>query len=273
MADLYNMSCQFHMVDVERLVQFACLKAGESVLDLCTGTGYVALEARKRVQDGRVAAIDFNPAMLDEARKGAEAAGFSGLIELIQGDVRDKEVLQRIKGPNCSGFDVITCLWGSGLTRSHEHVAMWAEFLAPNGRLVIDHPVSSDELGVLGFDDLSGNQLFSWEVADSDSWEVCKQELETLIHRVGLRMDRGERLYPERNRFGIDFIRSFSTEMWAQNGQSGQPDRSFTLEVARRIRDGMRNYWYDEPLRVHGRPKGIPRNKVVAWLAVLRKGN
>jgi hypothetical protein len=38
------------------------------------------------------------------------------------------------------------------------------------------------------------------------------------------------------------------------------------------VRIGMRNYWYSEPMRVLGQPYGIPRNKVVSWLAVLRQG-
>jgi ubiquinone/menaquinone biosynthesis C-methylase UbiE len=66
MADVYNRSCQCHMVDVERLTKLACFKTGESVLDLCTGTGWVALEAKRRVQHGRVVAMDFDPAMISD---------------------------------------------------------------------------------------------------------------------------------------------------------------------------------------------------------------
>jgi hypothetical protein len=150
---------------------------------------------------------------------------------------------------------------------------MWAGLLAPGGRLVIDYPIASDALGVLSFEDLKGNRIFSWEVADSDSWGLCEEELETLVRKTGLQMGIKKRLYPEQNRFGIEFIRNLSTAIWVESGESGQPNRSFVLRVAELLRIGMRNYWFSEPMWVLGRPRGIPRNKVVSWLAVLRQGN
>jgi len=61
----------------------ASVGPGDSVLDVCTGTGDLAVELRKRVgAAGRVAAVDFSQAMLDA---GAFKFGANG-IETSLGD-------------------------------------------------------------------------------------------------------------------------------------------------------------------------------------------
>lgn len=54
----------------KRLVSLSNLKDGEKVLDLCTGTGKLALLLSEKVgTEGSVFGVDFSPEMLDEARK------------------------------------------------------------------------------------------------------------------------------------------------------------------------------------------------------------
>lgn len=59
---------------------------GMTVLDVCTGTGDLALAARRRGRAGRVIGIDFSMGMLREAKPKVESAGFGSSILLVRGD-------------------------------------------------------------------------------------------------------------------------------------------------------------------------------------------
>jgi ubiquinone/menaquinone biosynthesis C-methylase UbiE len=69
----------------EVFVPFAGPKRGERALDLACGTGLVARHVAPLVgEDGRVVAVDINPAMLEVARKQPAPAGAA--IEWLEGD-------------------------------------------------------------------------------------------------------------------------------------------------------------------------------------------
>ncbi len=54
---------------IERLLRRAHLKSAETVLDLGTGTGSVAIAAATKLgPDGRIIAVDISPELLDKAR-------------------------------------------------------------------------------------------------------------------------------------------------------------------------------------------------------------
>jgi ubiquinone/menaquinone biosynthesis C-methylase UbiE len=60
----------------EKMLEFARLQPGESVLDVGCGTGTVAILARRQVgPTGEVCGIDASPEMVDRARKKAKRAG------------------------------------------------------------------------------------------------------------------------------------------------------------------------------------------------------
>jgi demethylmenaquinone methyltransferase / 2-methoxy-6-polyprenyl-1,4-benzoquinol methylase len=62
----------------ERAADRAALGPGDSALDICCGTGDLALELARRVSpDGRVVGCDFSEPMLDLAREKAAARGES----------------------------------------------------------------------------------------------------------------------------------------------------------------------------------------------------
>src|SRR5580765_7636684 len=64
----------------ERAADRADLRPGDSALDVCCGTGDLALELAGRVApDGRVVGCDFSEPMLDLAREKAAARGASGV--------------------------------------------------------------------------------------------------------------------------------------------------------------------------------------------------
>src|SRR5437762_845462 len=72
--------------------QFAQIKKGDVVIDLGSGAGNDAFIARHETgETGKVIGIDFTPAMIDKARRNAEARGLNN-VEFRQGDIDDMPV-------------------------------------------------------------------------------------------------------------------------------------------------------------------------------------
>jgi ubiquinone/menaquinone biosynthesis C-methylase UbiE len=65
------------------LVEQAGLEPGQRVLDLGCGTGTLALLVKEREPDARVAGLDADPEMLEQARSKADRAGIE--LDLIEG--------------------------------------------------------------------------------------------------------------------------------------------------------------------------------------------
>jgi demethylmenaquinone methyltransferase/2-methoxy-6-polyprenyl-1,4-benzoquinol methylase len=110
-----------------RAVKLARLPEDGSLLDACTGTGDVALAARKLHPRRRIAAVDFSGGMLGRARVKLAGRG----VSLIQGDclripVRDQT------------FDAVTVAWGlRNLSDVPAGLEEMARVLKKGGRLVI----------------------------------------------------------------------------------------------------------------------------------------
>jgi ubiquinone/menaquinone biosynthesis C-methylase UbiE len=84
----------------KRLLELADLKAGETVLDVATGTGLVATVAAQLVGTrGKVIGVDFSPEMLAQAKQ--KATGIPQL-EFQEGDA------EKLNFPDES-FDVVLC--------------------------------------------------------------------------------------------------------------------------------------------------------------------
>jgi arsenite methyltransferase len=72
--------------------QFAKIKKGDVVIDLGSGAGNDAFIARHETgETGKVIGIDFTPAMIEKARRNAEARGFHN-VEFRQGDIEKMPV-------------------------------------------------------------------------------------------------------------------------------------------------------------------------------------
>ena len=108
------------------LVAFACVQAGETVLDVGTGTGVVAITAARA--GARVSALDLTPELLEQAR---ENAAISRQTEVVwtEGDA------EKLPYPDAS-FDVVLSQFGHMFApRPDVVVAEMHRVLKPKGRI------------------------------------------------------------------------------------------------------------------------------------------
>jgi demethylmenaquinone methyltransferase/2-methoxy-6-polyprenyl-1,4-benzoquinol methylase len=130
--DLMNsaMTAGLHHQWRERAVDRADVGPGSDALDVCCGTGDLALALRRRIgPDGRVVGCDFSEPMLEIARQksGEEGLavefGWADALELPYGE---------------GSFDAVTVGFGArNLADLEKGLAEMARVLRPGGRLVI----------------------------------------------------------------------------------------------------------------------------------------
>jgi demethylmenaquinone methyltransferase/2-methoxy-6-polyprenyl-1,4-benzoquinol methylase len=114
----------------QRAVDRAEVGPGSDALDICCGTGDLALELRRRIgPDGRVVGSDFSEPMLEIARRksGEEGLpvefGWADALDLPYGD---------------ASFDAVTIGFGArNLADLEKGLSEMARVLRPGGRLVI----------------------------------------------------------------------------------------------------------------------------------------
>jgi demethylmenaquinone methyltransferase / 2-methoxy-6-polyprenyl-1,4-benzoquinol methylase len=130
--DLMNsaMTAGLHHQWRERAVERAEVGPGSDALDVCCGTGDLALELRRRIgPDGRVVGCDFSEPMLELARRksGEEGLpvefGWADALDLPYGD---------------ASFDAVTIGFGArNLADLDRGLSQMARVLRPGGHLVI----------------------------------------------------------------------------------------------------------------------------------------
>ena len=98
----YDSEGRGHPENAKRLLEFVPIQSGQTVLDLATGTGLVAIPVAKAVeQEGSVIGVDMSTGMLTQAKAKIKAESIQNL-ELIESDV---EVIDF----NYEQFDIIFC--------------------------------------------------------------------------------------------------------------------------------------------------------------------
>lgn len=134
---------------VDHCLERAALRQGESVLDLGTGTGAVAVLAAEAVGErGKVTAVDLSPEMLALARK--RAAGLSN-IEIREGRAEDIPV-------GDGGLDAIIASLSLMYAIDRAAAAReCARVLRPGGRLVAAVWASPDEADIVRFQQTAGS--------------------------------------------------------------------------------------------------------------------
>ena len=109
----------------------AALAAGDRALDVCTGTGDLALALAARTTDaGEVVGLDVSSEMLHIAREKARAGG----VHNVQFDTADATALPL---PD-NGFDAATVAFGVRNLESLDHgLAEMSRVVRPGGRVVV----------------------------------------------------------------------------------------------------------------------------------------
>jgi demethylmenaquinone methyltransferase/2-methoxy-6-polyprenyl-1,4-benzoquinol methylase len=108
----------------------------ETLLDICCGTGDIALQGRRGRSSGRpgaarVVGVDFSGAMLALGLQKVSAAGESGHIALVRGDAMRLPAADR-------SVDAVTIAFGiRNVQRPDVACAEIARVLRPRGRLAI----------------------------------------------------------------------------------------------------------------------------------------
>ncbi|MDJ0599414.1 MAG: methyltransferase domain-containing protein [Crocosphaera sp.] len=107
-ANLYNQRSttydqgDFHPKLVDLLLKYLAIEPRQTVLDLATGTGLVAIEAAKKVSnEGHVIGVDMANLMLAEAQKKVKNLNLNN-IEFLLADIENIDLHE-------SKFDRITC--------------------------------------------------------------------------------------------------------------------------------------------------------------------
>jgi ubiquinone/menaquinone biosynthesis C-methylase UbiE len=135
-------SLSFFPETAKRLIDHLRLRPTDKLLDVCTGTGCVALRAAERLSEGQVTGIDLSSGMLQQAKKtamdggNAGNAGTIGSAKFIQMDVDDLS-LENLNRPD-EFFDVATCSFGlfflEDMTKGLSNIA---KTVRPGGKVAI----------------------------------------------------------------------------------------------------------------------------------------
>lgn len=121
-------------IEVPLMVRALGLPTGGRVLEVGCGRGVAIPVLARLLRPSRLAGLDLDPALLDEARAHADAEGIA--VELVPGDVRCMPF------PD-GAFDLVvdfgTCYH---IARAGEALAEIARVLAPGGLFVHETPLS-----------------------------------------------------------------------------------------------------------------------------------
>ncbi|KIW02353.1 uncharacterized protein PV09_06175 [Verruconis gallopava] len=133
-----TMTHSFHERAAENIVEITCIRKGQHVLDLATGTGNVALKAAAMVgKSGRVLGIDISDQFLSLAMTKAEQLSVQDIVQFEQQDVMN---LHLPEGFEKNSFDTVTCASAIAMFPDPNAVVrtVASEFLKPGGIFVAD---------------------------------------------------------------------------------------------------------------------------------------
>lgn len=188
------------------------------VLDLCTGSGALALAIAQARPDAVVHAVELEPAALAWARRNAEARAVAGdtPIQLHQGDVTDRLLLAKLEGavdlivanppyipegaelePEVAEHDPHTALFGGpdGLSVIKPMISNVARWLRIGGAVAIEH----DDTNGAGVAALFGARRVFGDVAEHPDLAgkprfVVARRVATEVERDRSELDEDERM-------------------------------------------------------------------------------
>lgn len=141
-------------MDAVLLSGFACVRPGERVLDLGTGTGILPILLSAKTQGREFVGLEIQPESADMARRSVEYNGIGDRVRIVEGDLREASA----RFGNAS-FDVVTANppymeAGAGLSNPQSEKAIarheicctfrdvareTAKVLPPGGRFFLVH--------------------------------------------------------------------------------------------------------------------------------------
>lgn len=126
-----------------RLLEYAQVEAGQTILDIGTGTGHLAIALAQIIGDkGRVVGIDISPRMLEQARIKVDELRFKNIeLQLADAEALDYPI---------NTFDRILCAntfpW---LEDKEATLRLWHQFLKPGGQISIHTPADTAYIGAV----------------------------------------------------------------------------------------------------------------------------
>ncbi|GAB1541809.1 methyltransferase domain-containing protein [Scytonema sp. NUACC21] len=123
---------RFYAPIAHRLIELVQIQNGQTVLDIATGTGLVALSAAKRVgSQGKVIGVDISTGMLNQAKQKQVKLDLQN-VEFIEADAEYLELAE-------NSFDIIFCsLAICYLTDIPAALQKWYRFLKSGGTLAFN---------------------------------------------------------------------------------------------------------------------------------------
>jgi ubiquinone/menaquinone biosynthesis C-methylase UbiE len=148
-ADSYDRRSQtyddsdWHVQICHRLLEYSQVKAGQTVLDIGTGTGHLAIAAAQIVgEQGQVIGIDISARMLEQARSKVGALG----LKNVEFQLADAEALDYL----LDHFDRILCAntfpW---MEHKEATLRLWYQLLKPSGRIGVHTPADTAYIGAV----------------------------------------------------------------------------------------------------------------------------
>ncbi|OBB29497.1 protein-(glutamine-N5) methyltransferase, release factor-specific [Mycolicibacterium peregrinum] len=159
--------------ETEAVLEWACtrqLPGDPLIVDLCTGSGALALALAERWPDARVLAVENSPAALEFARRNAAGTR----VEVLDADVTAPDLLPELDGqvdllvsnppyipeaavlePEVAEHDPATALFGGpdGMSVIRPIVTLAARWLRDGASCAVEHDDTTSELSVGAFVD------------------------------------------------------------------------------------------------------------------------
>ncbi|MBW4489866.1 MAG: methyltransferase domain-containing protein [Trichocoleus desertorum ATA4-8-CV12] len=133
----YDKEGSRHPQEANQLLNFVPLQKRQSVLDIATGTGLIAIAAAQKVGvEGYVLGVDFSPGMLAQARQKVEVLELEN-VEFMEADAESIEFAPE-------SFDVIFCCSAiSYLPDIPTTLQKWHSFLKSGGFVAFTCPADT----------------------------------------------------------------------------------------------------------------------------------
>ena len=119
-----------HQEVLDRLLQLAQLQNGDSVLDVGTGTGWVAIRCVPHLEEGQIIGVDVTPDMLAQAVLNAEKLGVRERLQLALASAMSLPYAD-------NQFDVVLSSLALHHTTVGHSMEEMVRVLKPGGRLAI----------------------------------------------------------------------------------------------------------------------------------------